>query len=61
MVSAPQTCGGVRRWVGAGGGVEGPVQVAPELLLVLGVDQLKHTLVHHVGLRGGTQIIQKDE
>lgn len=32
--------------------VEGPVQVPPELLLVISVDQLKHTLVHHVSLEG---------
>ena len=28
------------------------MQVPPELLLVFSVNQLKHTLVHHVGLAG---------
>lgn len=27
------------------------MQVAPELLLVFGVDQLQHALVHHVSLK----------
>lgn len=48
------TLGGV---LGAGGcssrRIQGPVQVSPELLLVLGVHQFIHTLVHDVGLGKG--------
>lgn len=45
------TLGGVLRDGGHGGGrIQSPVQVSPELLLVLGVDQLVHTLVHDVRL-----------
>ena len=49
------TCGGVLVHGHYGGGrwVQRPVQVLPELLLVLGVDQLEHTLVHHIRLTGG--------
>lgn len=46
-----QTCWGVLGGPGAGPWAQGPVQVPPELGLVLGVDQLKHTLVHHVRLQ----------
>lgn len=35
-------------------GVQSPVKVPPELLLVLGVDHVKHTLVHHISLTGET-------
>ena len=42
-----------RLWLGQGRRVESPVQVPPELLLVLSVDELKHTLVHHVRLEAG--------
>lgn len=31
------------------------MQVPPELLLVFSVDQLEHTLVHHVRLEGKNQ------
>lgn len=47
------TLGGV---LGAGGSsrrIQGPVQVSAELLLVLGVHQFIHTLVHHVSLGKG--------
>lgn len=36
--------------LGSVGWVEGPVEVAPEFLLVLGVDQLKDALVHDICL-----------
>lgn len=48
------TLGGV---LGAGGcssgRIQGPVQVSPELLLVLSVHQFIHTLVHDVSLGKG--------
>lgn len=35
--------------------IQSPVQVSPELLLVLRVDQFIHTLMHDVRLTGGTR------
>jgi len=39
-----------RSTLGSVGWVECPVEVAPEFLLVLGVDQLKDTLVYDIRL-----------
>lgn len=45
------TCWG-RLTLGSVGWVQGPVEVAPELWLVLGVDQLEDALVHDICLEG---------
>lgn len=45
--------------------IQSPVQVSPELLLVLSMDQFIDTLVHHVSLRkttrGGRESAKKEE
>ena len=42
-------------------GVEGEVQLPPEYGSVVRVDQLKHTLVDHVRLRGGSKTDRSTE